>query len=138
MTYRIVSVLLYPIFVLCSGGAYAGDPSAGRDYYLNQCLGCHAFSCNRDGHEAYSPKLGGLFGRKAGGVEDFDGYTQELKNSMIIWSDDTLDNYFRDPAKVDPEGLMVNYGRIEDAATRRNVIAYLKTEDPSVDVFCSE
>jgi len=57
---------------------------------------------------------------------------------MIIWSDDTLDNYFRDPAKVDPEGLMVNYGRIEDAATRRNVIAYLKTEDPSVDVFCSE
>lgn len=136
MILRLFHALLCSALLVFSYPAHADDVSEGRDYYLNQCLACHAFACNRDGHEAYSPKLGGLFGRKAGGVEDFTGYTDGLKNSQIIWTDATLDDYLRDPSNIEPNSLMVEQGIIKDAAMRRKVIAFLKTEDPSVDLFC--
>ncbi len=43
--------------------ANAQDASKGRDIFIVRCLGCHAFTCNKEG-----PRLGGLFGRKAASV----------------------------------------------------------------------
>lgn len=117
--------------------AQADDVSEGRDLFIKNCIACHAFACNRDGQEAYSPKLGGLFGRKAGGVEDFDGYSEALKNSEIVWTDETVDAYLRDPSQLSADSAMAN-DKIVDAAQRKQMIAYLKTEDPTVNIFCSE
>jgi len=105
-----------------------------------KCIGCHAFACNRDGHESYAPKLGGLFGRKAGGVEDYTGYSDGYKNSKIIWTDETLDEFFKDPGNIDPESIMADKGngKIDTAEHRQQIIAYLKTEDPTVNFFCSK
>ncbi len=47
-------------------------------------------------------KLEGLFGRPAAGVADFQQYTAELKASGIVWTDETLDAYLRDPNKLVP------------------------------------
>ena len=119
----------------CLSEAYADDVSKGRDYFLKQCVACHAFSCNRDSW-AYAPRLGGLLGRKAGGVADFTGYSDGFKNSEIIWTDETLDAFLKDPSSIDPKSLMVANGKIDNSEQRKQVIAFLKTEDPTIDVFC--
>ena len=113
-------------------GAYADDVSEGRNVFIVECLGCHAFTCNKDG-----PRLGGLFGRKAAGVEDYGYYSQDLRNFGIVWTEKTLDDFFKDPAKITPTGTMATK-RIEDAAQRQQLIAFLKTEDPTVNLCPQE
>ena len=134
---RILLVVTFAFILLLAylPEAHADDVSKGRDYFLKQCVACHAFSCNRDSW-AYAPRLGGLLGRKAGGVEDFTGYSDGFKNSEIIWTDETLDVFLKDPSSIDPKSLMVANGKIDNAEQRRQVIAFLKTEDPAIDVFC--
>jgi cytochrome c len=131
------------MFIFCSllfgySEVYADEVSKGRDYFLNQCLACHAFSCDRQTDYAFAPRLEGLFGRKAGGLEDFSGYSEGFKNSNIVWTDETLDEFFKDPGKIDPNSLMVENGTITNAEQRKQIIAYLKTEDPTVNLFCPE
>ena len=109
--------------------AYAADASDGRNVFIKECLACHAFSCNKEG-----PRLGGLFGRKVATVEDYKFYSQGLKDSDIVWTNETLDNFFKDPAKTFPESVMAVQGKIEDAVERQNLIAFLETEDPSVNL----
>ncbi len=135
MKIRIIATFLFLSLLFSYLDVYADAVSKGREYFLNQCIVCHAFSCNKDAW-AYAPRLGGLFGRKAGGVEDFSGYTDGFKNSEIIWTDETLNEFFKDPGKIDPKSLMVTDGKIDDAEKRKQIIAYLKTEDPTVDLFC--
>ena len=112
--------------------ARADDISDGRAIFLQECLGCHAFACNKDG-----PKLGGLFGRRVASVDDYDGYTEGLKNSKIIWQADTLDNFFKDPAALFPKSTMATK-KVEDPEMRRKLIAFLKTEDPTVNLCVQE
>ncbi len=107
----------------------AADAIDGRDFFIKRCLGCHAFACNREG-----PRLGGLFGRKVATAEDYKFYSQGLKNSEIVWTAKTLDNFFTDPGKIFPKSVMAVQGKIEDPAQRQNLIAFLKTEDPTVNL----
>ena len=138
MKIRIISTFLFPLLLFGYSEVDADDVSKGRDYFLNQCIACHAFSCNRDGNEAYAPRLGGLFNRKAGGLEDFSGYSEGFKNSKIIWTDESLNEFFKDPGKIDPESIMADQGKIKDTEHRKQIIAYLKTEDPTANLFCPE
>ena len=114
----------------------AQDVSNGKDFFIVQCLGCHAFTCNKEG-----PRLGGLFGRKAASVEDYGYYSQELqelRNSGIVWTEETLDDFLEDAAKFTPTGTMADFGKIKDAEQRQQLIAFLKTEDPSVNLCPQE
>ncbi len=123
MTFAFVSLLVY------FPETYADDVSEGRDLFIRQCLGCHAFACNKQG-----PRLGGLFGRKAGSVEDYGYYSEGLKNSEIVWTEETLDEWFKDPGKIAPQSVMITNGKVEDPALRRKLISFLKTEDPTINI----
>ena len=81
------------------------------------------------------PKLEGLFGRSAGGVADFQQYTAELKASGIVWTDETVDAYLRDPNKLVPSTTMAAWGRVDNADDRKALIAYMRREDRSAE-FC--
>ena len=133
MVLRSCAALLFSLFLLSLPRAYADDVGEGRSLFLRKCLGCHAFACNKEG-----PKLGGLIGRKAASVEDYRGYSQSLRNSGIVWSDETLDRWFTDPGKIAPESVMALNGKIDDAVQRRQIIAFLKTEDPTVNICPQE
>jgi cytochrome c2 len=130
-TMRILPVVTFAFvaFLLCLPEVYADDASEGRDLFLRQCLGCHAFACNKE-----CPRLGGLFGRRAGTVEDYGHYSEGLKNSGIVWTEETLDEWFKDPGKFAPQSVMINNGKVEDPALRRKLITFLKTEDPTVNI----
>ena len=113
--------------------AKAQDVSKGKDVFIVRCLGCHAFKCNKEG-----PRLGGLLGRKAASVEDYGYYSQDLKNSGIVWTEKSLDTWFEDPAKFAPTSVMAANGKVEDAEQRQHMIAFLKTEDPTVNLCPQE
>ncbi len=123
VTFAFVSLLVY------LPGAYADDVSEGRDFFIQRCLGCHAFACNKQG-----PRLGGLFGRNAGSVEDYGYYSEALKNNEIVWSEKTLNEWFKDPGKIAPQSVMATNGKVEDPAQRRKLISFLKTEDPTINI----
>lgn len=129
MRFLFCTAFLFSSLLFNLPAAYADEASKGRDLFLRRCLGCHAFICNKEG-----PKLGGLIGRKAASVGDYHDYSQALRNSGIVWTEDTLDAFFTDPGKVTPGGTMASSGKIEDAAQRRQIIAFLKTEDPSINI----
>ena len=132
MRFRSCATFLISSILFSLPEVYAADASEGRDFFIKRCLGCHAFSCNKEG-----PSLGGLFGRKVATVEDYKFYSEGLKNSEIVWTDKTLDNFFKDPGKIFPESVMATKG-FEDASQRRQLLAFLKTEDPTVNLCPQE
>jgi cytochrome c len=94
-----------------------------------KCAACHSVACNRNG-----PKLEELLGRQAGSVADFKHYTAELKASSIVWSEQALDEYIKDPGKMVPGTSMVSAGRIQSASERRDIVAHIRRQDRSIDL----
>lgn len=122
------SLIFFNLHVIDAAGA-----GEGRDIFIKRCLACHAFSCNKEG-----PRLGDLFGRKVATVEDYKFYSQELKNSDIVWTDQSLDSFFKDPGNMFPKSVMAVQGKIEDPGQRQNLIIFLKTEDSTVNLCPQE
>jgi cytochrome c2 len=123
---------LYPLaFALLVLSAHAASPKLGRGeaQYRAYCIGCHSFGCNRGG-----PKLADIFNRKAAAVPDFKFYSEGLKSSGIVWSDETLDAFLRDPAKLVPGTGMAAIGRVERAEDRKEILAFLRRQDRSIDL----
>ena len=67
-------------------------------------------------------------------AKDYKFYSEGLKNSEIVWTSATLDNFFSDPGKIFPESEMAVQGKIKDPAQRQKLIAFLKTADPTVNL----
>ena len=127
----IALLLAIALSLVASSKASADAQSEGRNFFITNCIACHAFSCNKEG-----PRLGGLFGRSAGSVDDYDGYSDKLKGAGLVWDEATLDLFFQNPGEW-VRGSMADYGKIESPEERSLTIAYLKTEDPSVNL-CPE
>jgi cytochrome c len=106
---------------LALGGANASaesDPVKGEQIY-HRCQGCHSIDRNRVG-----PMHKGLFGRPAGSVPGFS-YSDAMKNSGIVWSEETLDQFLQGPRKMVP-GTKMTYAGVADPQDRADLIAYLK------------
>lgn len=108
-----------------------GSAKEGRDIFLQKCITCHSIDCNR-----YGPKLKGLVGRKAGTVSDFSKYSDALKNSGIIWSLESLDRFFINPAALVPGIRQMDQVdlRFDRPTDRKNLVAYLASGDTSLDL----
>lgn len=129
MGFRCCATFIFSLISFSLTEAYADDASEGRNIFLKRCLGCHAFACNKQG-----PRLAGLFGRKVGSVEDYGSYSQGLKDANFVWTGKSLDNFFKDPAKIFPKSVMALNGKIEDPVQRRKILAFLKTEDSTINI----
>jgi cytochrome c len=97
----------------------AAEQSEGKALFQKRCGGCHALDRDKEG-----PRLGGVLGRKAGSVDSFQ-YSDALKRSAVVWSDDTLDRWLTDTEKVVPGNDMSFH--VESAGERKAIIDYLKT-----------
>jgi cytochrome c len=115
--------------VLLALSCPANGMSLGEKLFRGTCIGCHSIACNRSG-----PRLKDLFGRKAGAVEDFKGYSDALKKSGIIWSEQSLDEFLSDPGKMVP-GTAMSIVSVKNQKERREIIAFIKKQDTSID-FC--
>lgn len=110
----VAATLIYAVGVVHAGG----DPKHGEKVF-EECRACHAIE---RGVDAVGPDLHGVFGRRAGTLDDFH-YSPALKRSGITWTVEALDAYIADPLKVVPANRMP-YSGIPDARDRADLIVY--------------
>jgi cytochrome c len=99
--------------------AYTQTTSAGKTTFEKRCGGCHALDRDKEG-----PRLGGVFGRRAGSVSGF-GYSAALKNAKLTWDAVTLDKWLADTESLVSGNEMAFH--VEKAEERRAIIEYLRT-----------
>ncbi len=88
------------------------------------CRVCHTLAsgaANRTG-----PNLHGVIGRNAAAQEGFQ-YSAAMKRSGLMWDPGRLDAFLADPRGVVP-GTRMSFPGVRDAASRRDLIAYLMVE----------
>jgi len=113
-----ILTLVILLFMTPRPGA-AADIAAGQALF-NRCKICHSLEA---GKNMVGPSLHGLFSRKAGTSDGFT-FSEAMKESGILWDDDTLTKYLHDPKQVVPGGKMAFPG-IKDDQQIADLLAYL-------------
>jgi len=96
------------------------DPDKGKAVF-EQCAACHSLG---EAGDYDGPTLKGVFGRKAGSLEDYR-YSAAMKRSGVTWDAMTLDQYVTDPQAFIPGNRMAFAG-ITEKTERDDLIAYLE------------
>lgn len=122
---RLSSRRLLPLFTLLAvlqGCSRADKPVDGAAVF-KQCASCHQTGVNARG--GFGPQLNGLFGRRAGSTTDFT-YSPAMKASGIVWNEQTLSAFLRDPDKTVP-GTRMRFWGISDERQMKALLAHLRT-----------
>ena len=114
------AALVAALTLLMPVAAWAADTAAGQSAFA-RCKICHTLEAG--GRSPVGPNLHGVFGRKAGTLEEYS-YSAAMKNSGIVWDDETLAKYLRDPKGSMPGNKMAFPG-IKNDAEMANLLAYL-------------
>jgi cytochrome c len=101
--------------------AETGNPTRGERMY-RACVACHSFEPNRN---MTGPSLAEIWNRKSGSLASFPRYSPALKSAGIVWNDDTLDAWIKDPQHFIPGNTMTFQG-MKDARQRGDLLAFLK------------
>lgn len=125
MGMRRSALVLLSIIVLPapSGWAATGNPSAGEALF-GRCKICHAIEPGQP--NPVGPNLHGIFGRKAGTWDAYD-YSTAMKQSGVVWSDDTLAKYLKAPSAFIPDNKMAFPG-LKNPKDIADLLAYLHQE----------
>jgi len=102
----------------------AGDPAAAADAAHGKVVFQTCAACHTDKPDAIGPSLRGVYGRKAGSLEDFR-YSNAMLRANIIWNEANLRAYIKDPQAKVP-GNRMPFGGIDDPKDVDDVIAYLR------------
>jgi len=112
-----LAVGLFTAMIGLAATIAAEDTASGEAVY-KRCAGCHSLDSNRVG-----PAHRTVFGREAGSLEGFQ-FSNALKNSGIVWNEETLDKWLANPGNFVP-GSRMGY-RLSNAKDRAAVIEFLR------------
>jgi len=123
---RIGTGAVFGVAIVAALGVLVGVPGAVRaadvehgKMVFQSCAACHS-----DKPDAIGPSLRGVYGRKAGSLEDFR-YSNAMMRANLTWDDANLRDYINDPqAKI--KGNRMPFGGLSDPKDTDDVIAYLK------------
>src|SRR5262250_2991363 len=101
--------------------AELGNAARGERMY-RACVACHSLEPNRN---MTGPSLAEIWNRTAGSLPSFPRYSPALKSAGIVWTDDTLDEWIKDPQHFIPGNTMTFPG-MKDARQRADLLAFLK------------
>ena len=99
----------------------AGDPARGATLF-QACMVCHSVKA---GEHMTGPNLANVWQRRAGTVPGFHRYSNAMERAKLVWSDNTLDQWLRDPNALIP-GTSMTFQGLRESKDRQDVIAYLK------------
>ncbi|WGF90611.1 c-type cytochrome [Marinivivus vitaminiproducens] len=102
-----------------SGQALAADAAAGQKVFA-RCQACHVLDASTN---KIGPHLGGIMGRQAGSLSDFQ-YSDAMKESGITWDEQTLSQFLENPKKM-VSGTKMAFPGLRKEEERANVIAYI-------------
>ena len=112
--------------VVFGRGVVSGaDVDSGKAQF-ERCAACHNLDPEKNDP---APTLAGIFGRKAASAPDFR-YSAAMRRSTIVWDQETLDTFIKDPQALIP-GNRMPFDGIADAAKRDDLLAYLKVAAPA-------
>lgn len=117
------TLLVLAGFLTVTVAASAGDPVAGRKVYMSRCQTCH--SVEKGGPNRLGPALFGVMGKKAGTLPGY-AYSKPLKNSNLVWNDDVLRRWFKQPNQTLP-GTRMAFAGISNPKQIDDLIAYMHT-----------
>lgn len=103
--------------------AAATDLSHGERQFNRNCKVCHTVGPSEPHRQG--PNLHGLFNRRSGSVEDFYGYSYNMRQLEIVWNEETLDRYLAEGRDF-VRGTTMRMANIRDEEDRRAIIAYLR------------
>jgi cytochrome c len=106
--------------VTLSNPGRAQTSGSGKELFEKRCGGCHALDRDKEG-----PRLHGVYGRAAGLMDSFQ-YSEALKKSKVVWTEDTLERWLTNTEELIPDNDMTF--RVERADERREIIAFLKQD----------
>jgi cytochrome c len=99
-------------------GATAGDTQRGKELFEKRCGGCHSLDKDKEG-----PRLGNVFGRKAGTISTFK-YSDSLRSAQIVWNEALLDKWLVNTDSVVPDNDMDFH--VPRADERADIIQFLR------------
>eukprot|EP01099_Mayorella_cantabrigiensis_P003166 TRINITY_DN2467_c0_g1_i1.p1 TRINITY_DN2467_c0_g1~~TRINITY_DN2467_c0_g1_i1.p1 ORF type:complete len:121 (-),score=41.97 TRINITY_DN2467_c0_g1_i1:115-444(-) len=99
-----------------------GDVAKGEKLFKTRCTQCHTIE--KDGGNKQGPSLWNVYNRKSGQVPGF-AYTAANQNAGVIWNDDNLFEYLKDPKKY-IKGTKMNFAGFKKDSERADIIAYIK------------
>lgn len=99
-----------------------GDPERGRKVFY-RCQSCHRIAPAAS--PLLGPNLGRLFGRRAGGLPGYAGYSRALKEAGFVWTEEQLDAWLKDPSGFLP-GNRMPFAGVRSPQDRADLIAYLR------------
>jgi cytochrome c len=99
---------------------FTGNASAGKVVFI-QCQACHSL---KEGENRVGPSLYNKIGATAGQVAGFK-YSDANKNSGIVWTEEKLFEYLKNPRATIP-GTTMAFAGIPDPQKRADLIAFLK------------
>jgi cytochrome c len=108
------------ILAASAGTALAQDVQAGETSF-RKCQPCH--DVGPDAKNKIGPMLNGLDGHKSGSIEGYS-YSDANKNAGTTWSQDTFQDYIKDPRAKMPGTKMIFPG-IKDEKEAGDLWAYL-------------
>ena len=102
----------------------AGDVVAGKALFSSlTCASCHAVGPGA--RAGFGPQLNGIFGRTAGSTIDYKvRYSEAMKKSGIVWSEQSLTKFINSPSKLVP-GTNMSFWGVGDEKKVANLLAYL-------------
>ncbi len=96
----------------------------GEREFRRKCSVCHTLT--PDGGNRAGPTLYGLFGRKAGTVPGYP-YSDALKNSDIVWTEETVSMLFAHGPDVVTPGSKMPLQRLKRNLDREALVTFLKS-----------
>lgn len=118
------AILLVGSLMLIAAPSAAQDVAAGQRLY-NQCRACHTL--DQGGRNGVGPNLHGMFGRAAASATGFR-FSAALRargEAGMIWNNETLAPYLRNPREAVPGGSMA-YAGLRDEQQITDLIAFLR------------
>ena len=100
--------------------ANAADPVKGKKVF-RKCVSCHSL---QEGKNKMGPALYNLLERKAGTVEGYK-YSKAMKNSGVVWDEESLDKFLTKPRKFIKRTKM-SFRGIKKKSLRDALISFFK------------